>query len=512
MTTRYFDEFPPYASADRQLLRITRVHRPTATLFPSLTHDGASSQLPESVEHGSATPSTASAGQLGSGTIMSVAMQGGGIDSISCYHPSVGVAECGPHATVHSRFHTHIPLFFPKETKKTERNTSHGHPSKWKLQSAFADSPFRVLFPTLGVRFRSDQANTYHNSEKDLSSVPALPAAEEEYVEEASLPSATPLMLGSTTFGELELEGWVGKGSINPSFSPRRERTPLQGSSQPSPSPSSPRGGKERDRKVLGVRVGPLGVRVEHSTELDPAWASSLSRSLLSGSENSASLSALHKQVTTSLETGFGFWVGKRHRHSTTAKKEMAVGENDGWCATTRGGYRVQCGLQYPLRGISDTLLSVTIESSLLRFFVIQTLASSYTQMQLNERSRSRSIDESSFSSPTFLQCAMMTAKGQLPTLGCVGINVIPNVLQLHFASMWQERQMEEFELSAGLRLSPFLRSLGETVVRIGSNTQRHLAVGITTSISKGIQITLGMHREGGASGQGIKFGLHLQC
>jgi len=514
MTTRYFDEFPPYASANRQLLRITRVHRPTAKTFPCLENDSAL-RLPDGEEQGAVTPRTADGGQLGSGTIMSVAMQGGGIDSISCYHPSVGVAECRTCGTAHSRFQAHIPLFFPKVTKRNEKHPTSERPSKWQLQSAFADSPFGVLLPSLGVRFRSDQADTYHGSGKDQSSIPpSPPASDDAYVDEGNLPSATPLMLGSTTFGELELEGWIGNRSIYPSFSPKRERTPGQESSPTSPSSTVQHGRRENERKVFGLRVGPLGVRLVQLSELDPTKGSSFSGSLLSGSENSASLSALQKQVTTSLETGLGFWIGKYHRDATAAKNEIIVAQKDeGGCGTTRGGYRVQCGLQYPLRGIADTLLSVTIESSLFRFFVIQTLASSYMQTELHEqRSASHSMEESSFSSPSLLQRALMTAQGKLPTLGCVGVTVIPHVLQLHLASMWQDRKMEEFEFSAAIRVSPFLRALGETVVRIGTNTQRHLAVGITTSIRKGIQLTLGMHQESFARDQGIKFGLHLQC
>lgn len=534
VTARYFDEFPPYASADQQQLRITRIHRLTTTPSVSAPTYRSSTASLTGIRTRRPSPTIATttlslsdgegkeSSELGSSTVMSIAVKDGSIDGISCYHPYVGIVSCNTQGGVQGKLHPRIPLSLFRDV---DGGTS-GRP-KWRLQSAFFDSPFHALSPSQGIRFAMDKNYASSSEEKTLSSIPIPHEGEDPEGEKWNhdpLP-CVPSLISTTTFGELEIEG-MPSGRLFSSFgSNDRIQADQPGQCSLSNSALQRRGAKNH-RQLVGVRVGPLGVRVIRTLEYNPIDIST-SDSILSDSENMTSAGAFQKMLSLTAEAGACFWIKKPGGTSSKDDHEKQAGHTgpadvgaqsargtDGIRRGGRGGWRIQCGLQCPLKGLSDTLLSATVESSIFRFFVIQTLASSSVVLQPGGSSSGQSNSaeqEKLLSISSLAQHLTMTARHQLPTMGSIGIALIPHVLQFHAASIWQMKKMEECEVSAALSLSPFFHGLRGTVVRIGTNTQRHLAVGITTPIGKWVQLTLGMHREK-ADGKGMKFGLHLQC
>lgn len=515
LTARYFDEFPPYAASDHQQVRVTRIHRPTMTEAAPFTTPAASltsvrpRRRPTNSDEMSTRGDTKS--ELGSSTIMSIAMESGSIDSISCYHPNIGVIGCDARGAVHGRFHPRIPFIFAGTTSGEE-----GNRLLWRFQQPFSDSPFQSLSPTQGVRFAIPRSQAAYSAERPATSAPLLEGEEDlaggDFTRDPL--SCVPSLVSSAAFGELEIEGV-------PLWSPFSSPSHLEGSEAenargPSPSPSTAlQRGIHHARQLVGIRLGPIGARFVRITEVHPAEESTLSSSLISGSEPSPDM--VRKVASLNLETGFGFRILQRKRVSKGKGKEhttiLSLSDSDG---ESRNGCRIQCGLQCPLKGESDTLLSATLESSIFRVLLVQTLASSSISLQPGKsgvgRSPSRDREKSnSFSSSSLLQHAAVATSGQLPTMSSIGITVIPNVLQFHAASIWQMRKMDEYELSLAMRLGPVFHALKDTVIRCGTNAQRQLAVGITTCIGNGVQVTLGMLR-GREPEQRLKFGFHLQC
>lgn len=219
----------------------------------------------------------------------------------------------------------------------------------------------------------------------------------------------------------------------------------------------------ELQRHVLGLRIGPVALRAVRAPQHSSTDSSGDSSGL-----KALPTHAVHAEANTCV----------RFRRSSKDNKLF-------------------CGLQWPVAGGGDALLSVALETERFRALVVQTLFTVRPDFRHN-----------SLNSSTTQMLSSLETWREMPTLVSGGVTLHKDVLQLHVASMLQ-RAASEVEVGASVQLSALTPLLSGTVVRSSINDRRRVGVGITTALGEFVQVTLGLHKERGA---GLKFGLSFQC